>query len=197
MRVSLKELLEKLGVRHEMAAYETHPWFLYDEEKGITCNAEVRMGPGLGDLEAEVQILRDELEPLKEEPPPKKDDKEDKDRATAKKEEAQTTSEDGLQTQIMIMRAKPHSNDGKWSPIALRVRGKDYANEMYDWEGKGCAFFKGCIQAIQMGEIPDVDALIEKNMDDDSRRGGGRGKIGRKSPKIKPAQLLGMKKGGM
>lgn len=46
-----------------------------------------------------------------------------------------------------------------------------------------------------MNEIPDIDMLIEDKMKDDSFGGGGRrGKIGRKSPKVKPAALMGMKK---
>lgn len=62
MRVELKELMEKLGVDYILSAYETRPWFLYDAEKGITCSAEVRMGPGEEDVQAEIQFLHDEKE---------------------------------------------------------------------------------------------------------------------------------------
>ena len=173
MRVELKKLLEKLGVNKELAPYETFPWLYYDEEKGITCSAEVRMGPGGSDLEAEIQFLNDD----------------------SGEEEEDGESQGGGTEQIMRLKAMP-SADHQWSVKELKVRQEDYANKIHDWEGKGCNFFKACIQAIQMGGLPDIDDLIEKELDDDSFGGGKRGKIGRKSPKIKPAQLLGMKKPG-
>ena len=60
MRFELKKLMEKLGVNRVLAPYETQPWFHYDSTKGITCSAEVRMGPGNEDIEAEIQFLKDE-----------------------------------------------------------------------------------------------------------------------------------------
>ena len=52
------------------------------------------------------------------------------------------------------------------------------------------------VSALQSEEIPDIDALIEeafygKERFYDQRSGGGA-----KAPKIKPGQLLNMKKGG-
>ncbi len=185
MRETLDKLLEKLAVNYVLSPYETMPWSHYDEEKGLTCSAEVRMGPGGDDIEAEIQFLHDE-----------------------KDEDEETTSssgdgdgDDGAspniingREQILWMRVEPTA-ETLWSPNALRIKGKDYVNEFHDWDVKGCEFFSSCVQAILMGEIPDVDELIETNMQDDSWGGGGRrGKIGRKSPKIKPAQLMGMKK---
>lgn len=165
MRIALQELLEKLGVRHILSPYETQPWFFYEEDKGLTCSAEVRMGPGSADLDAEIQVLKDE-----------------------------DSGEDGGREQIMIMRAKP-TLQGLWAPQSLTVKGKEYTNEIHDWEGRGCSFFKACIQAMQMNQMPDFDELIKRELPDDDWGGGGsRGKIGRKAPKIKPAQLLGMKK---
>jgi hypothetical protein len=78
----------------------------------------------------------------------------------------------------------------------MRLRGESYANEVYDWEGKGCAFFLAVVQAINMGDMPDIDALIAKEIEDDDGFGGGRGRArnSRKAPKIKPAQVLGVKK---
>lgn len=184
MRVELKKLLEKLGVNRELTAYETHPWFHYDEEKGISCSAEVRMGPGSADLEAEIQFLKDEDEGSAE----------DSDGGDTTTTDSATDSWTGTK-QIMRMRAEPF-NDNNWAPRQLRVNGQDYANEIADWEEKGCSFFKACIQAIQMGELPDIDDLIEKELSDDSFGGGKRGRIGRKSPKVKPGALLGMKKPG-
>lgn len=174
MRIALDKLLEKLGVSRVLSPYETQPWVHYDAEKGITCSAEVRMGPNREDVEAEIQFLKDE------------EDSGDDDGT-------QSGSSGGRQ-QIMLMRATP-LNDGQWSPVSLYVKGKDYIGEIYDWEGKGCNFFRACIEAVSMSVLPDVDALIEKELSDDENWGGGRrGKIGRKSPSIKPGALLGMKK---
>lgn len=182
MRVELKEVMEKLGVDYVLSAYETRPWFLYDAERGITCSAEVRMGPGEEDVQAEIQFLHDE------------------------KEETEGSSESGggssagsfdshgrLQ-QIMHMRIIP-AREGKWVPVFLTINGESYVNEVYNWEEKGCNFFRSCIEAIQMNELPDIEKLIDTEMYDSGRAGGGRkGRVGRKSPKIKPGQLLGMKR---
>jgi hypothetical protein len=171
MRVPLNKLLEKLGVGRVLMPYETQPWFLYDEGKGITCSAEVRMGPGAEDAEAEIQFLKDETEG------------------------EGGGGGDTSRQQIMRMRAVPVS-EKEWSPKELWVKGEDYVNKIHNWEEKGCEFFRACIEAIQMGVLPEIDELIERELPDDDGFGGGRrGKIGRKSPKIKPAQLLGMKKG--
>ncbi|MCK6417870.1 MAG: hypothetical protein L6Q57_02885 [Alphaproteobacteria bacterium] len=166
MRLQLLKMLEKLGVDRMLAPYETQPWYHYDAEKAMTCSAEVRMGPGAQDLEAEVQLLADETP----------------DQTAARPE------------QIMRLRVIP-ALDKTWSPVELWVKGEDFVNKFHGWEEKACNFFRACIQSLQMGEIPDMDALIEKELDDDDGFGGkGRGKIGRKAPKIKPAQLLGVKK---
>ncbi len=189
MRLALDKLLEKLGVDHVLSPYETQPWVHYDTEKGITCSAEVRMGPGSEDVEAEIQFLHDD-----------KEDEEDGDSEDGGKEggdgegESKTRIIDGRE-QIMRMRALPVAGD-QWSPVFLTVKGENYVNEIHDWEEKGCNFFRACIEAVSMGVLPDIDELIEKELDDDGGWGGGRkGKIGRKSPNVKPGQLLGMKKG--
>ena len=177
MRVELKKLLEKLGVNHELSAYETHPWLHYDAEKGISCSAEVRMGPNSADLEVEIQFLKDE---------PDED---------SENEEGEETTSASATQQIMRMRAEPF-NDSQWAPKQLWIKGEDYINKVSEWEEKGCNFFKACVQALQMGELPDIDELIEKELDDDNFGSGKRGRVGRKSPKIKPGALLGMKKPG-
>lgn len=177
MRVALKTLLEKLGVGHLLSAYESQPWFLYDADRGITCSAEVRMGPGSEDLEAEIQFMYDEGKI----PVPAEGDT-----------TAQKVHGPDIPVQIMRMRAVPTDND--WTPKELFVKGVDYNNKIYNWEEKGCNFFRACIGAIQMNLIPDVDDLITKELADDEDISGSSGRIGRKAPKIKPAQLLGMKK---
>lgn len=175
MRSDLKKLMEKLGVNRVLAPYETQPWFHYDGAKGITCSAEVRMGPGNEDIEVEIQFLKDEG-------------------STGETTGGGETSGGGPQ-QIMRMKILP-AGDNLWAPTELRVRGEDLTTKLGDWEEKGCSFFRSCIQSIQMGDLPDIDELIKQELGDDDDWGGGkRGKIGRKSPKIKPAQLLGMKRG--
>lgn len=209
MRVDLKKLMEKLGVPHVLSPYETCPWYHYDAEKGVTCSAEVRMGPSGDDIEAEIQLVYDEG---KEPPPdikPAPSTSARSNRITAaemldekpieKKEEEGKGGNQGGQVsggprQIMRMRATPA--DGFWTPRDLLVKGENFVNKIHNWEEKCCDFFRSCIQALQMGQIPNIDELIAKELnDDDDMFGGKRGRIGRKAPKIKPAALLGMKKG--
>lgn len=181
MRVPLNKLLESLGVSYVLAPYETRPWLVYNEERGITCSAEVRMGPTSEDVEAEIQFLHDEV------------DEDEEDEGEASGEGSSVIHPDGRE-QILWMRCQPVV-DEKWTAKLLRIKGKDYVNEFHGWEEKGCEFFLSCVEALQMGELPDIDILLEDKMRDDSMWGGGRrGKIGRKSPKIKPASLLGVKK---
>lgn len=183
MREKLEKLLELLAVNYVLSPYETMPWSHYDETKGITCSAEVRMGPDYEDVEAEIQFFYD--------------DKEDEEGSDGTGENAGPAKSPiiGGRQQILWMRGTPVTDD-LWAPKILRVQGKSYVNEFHGWEDKGCEFFRNCVQALQMGEIPDIDEMVESTMRDDSW-GGGRGKrgrVGKKSPKIKPAQLLGMKK---
>ncbi len=179
MRVTLDKLMNKLGVGRVLCAYEAQPWFHYDEEKGITCSAEVRVGPNAEDVEVEIQFLKDE------------NNENDEDRTEGEETSSGSTGPE----QIMRMRAQP-VGQGEWSPTMLIVKGENYVNKFHNWEEKSCDFFRACIQSIQMGELPEIDSLLEKELSDDSSSGSGRrGRIGRKSPSIKPGALLGMKKG--
>ena len=58
----IEELMEKLGVDRVLSPYESQPWVVYDDEKGITCSAEVRVGPAYENIETEIQLLFDEWE---------------------------------------------------------------------------------------------------------------------------------------
>ena len=217
MREPLKTVLEKLGVDYELAAYETCPWLHYDEEQGITCSAEVRMGPGAQDMEAEIQFFFDEIDPDASKDDEAQgdgssgggsgggsdrasfaalmDEADDAQKSTflkAAKRKKPQPSADGVE-QKMIMRLKPYS-DGHWSAKKLLVKGEDYENKIADWGEKGCNLFRACTDALRMGEIPDIEDLIEKELADGMWGSGGRGRIGRKSPKVNPAALLGMGK---
>ncbi len=179
MRVELKKLMEKLGVARELLPYETQPWLMYDEAQGITCSAEVRMGPPNEDLEAEIQFLYDQ-------PPETAPDVAG----------VISTDIDSLsRLQVMRMRAQP-AGDGTWGPMDLQVKGESFVNKIYNWEEKGCNFFRNCVQAIQMNELPNIETLMKQELhDNDGDAQGGRGRIGRKAPKANAAALLNMKKG--
>lgn len=170
MRVEYKELMEKLGTGHILSPYETRPWYVYDESLGITCSAEVRIGPGAEDVEAEIQYLHDE-----------EDTRYDND------------ANYGSPEQIFIMRLKPN-RDNLWSGIHLHVRGQNLTNEIHNWDERGCSFFYMFISALQMGELPDIDELFEDELTDKSRsgRGGRRGRVGKKGFKVEQ-KPIGMK----
>lgn len=165
MRIELKQLMENMGVKGTISAYQTHPWLHYDDATAITASAEIRANAGLSEIETEIQFLYDNPE------------------------EHNKTNPD----QIMYMRIVPKG--GLWTPDYLRIRGEDWTNKIGGWEEKACNFFRACVQALQMGQLPDIEELIKKELDDDEDERRGKGKIGRKSPKVNPANLLGMKKG--
>lgn len=208
MRIALKELMEKLSVGYELSPYETCPWMYYDEEKQITCSAEVRMGPGASDIEAEVQFLMDDDAPYEEEDEGEEETgrtgsiaaglalgpgEEIEEEKSAKKAPEFPTLKPGMQQQILYMQILPST--GEWKPEKLRIKGKNYVNEVGDWEGRGCEVFTACVQSIMMDELPDIDKLIKEKMEEFGGSGGRRGRIGRKSPKVNTSALLGMKKG--
>ncbi|MCD8562632.1 MAG: hypothetical protein LRY54_00870 [Alphaproteobacteria bacterium] len=212
MREPLDKIMETLGVDHVLSPYETAPWMMYDEEYGITCSAEVRMGGRGTDVEAEVQFIKDEGEDSGEEdetdsgsqsgdssgePPPPRIDPMTGMPIPPEEDMGPPVLEllkPGKPYQVMMLRILPVA-DKEWSTKKLLVKGKDFENDFNGWEEKGCEFFRACIEAIQMGELPDIEDLIETVLADSSwGRRGSRGRVGRKSPKIKPGALLGMKK---
>lgn len=196
--------MEKLGVARILTPYEAEPWLLYDEGRGITCSAEVRVGPGYEDIETEIQFLYDEYDEgvidldADEDGENGQGSQQSGDTgggmyAAPPKPKSRNIIVNGRQ-QIMLMRIKPSFEDA-WTPTNLIVKGVDYYNLFPKWDEKGCDFFRSAIEALQMGELPDFDELIESQLIDDSEWGSGRrGRIGRKSPKANPAALLGMKK---
>lgn len=197
MHMPLEKIMDRLGVGRILYAYETNPWFLYDEDKGVTCSAEVRMGPDSQDVEAEIQFIKDE--PSEDEEGEEADTSEagsDEDDGE-EDEEGDSTLEEltpGRPLQILIMRIVPSSQD-MWETEKMYVKGENYENKLAGWDEKGGNFFRACVESIQMGELPNIDDLIERNLTEGGFWGKGkRGKVGRKSPTIKPAQLLGMKR---
>jgi hypothetical protein len=95
--------------------------------------------------------------------------------------------------QVIYMKALPHQD--KWAVEILRIKGENWINKIYAWEEKACNLFRACIVEIENGYIPDMDELIEREMNEKERFGDQRGGGAGKAPKIRPGQLLGMKKG--
>ena len=165
MRDTLKELMEKLGVGYELSPYETFPWSAYDGAKALTCSAEVRMNPDGSEIEAEIQILLDEPIPGK----PSVD-------------------------QVLWLKALPQIQ-GKWTITELRIKGENWVSKVFNWDEKACNFFRACTTELSLGNVPDIEALIERELKEKDRYGDQRGSGSGKAPKIRPAQLLDMKRG--
>lgn len=165
MRITLKELMDKLGVGYELSPYSTCPWSAYDPEGGINAMAEVRMNNNGDEVEAEIQFLYDNPEAGK---PP-------------------------VETVVWIF-CKPVVN-ALWSPTIFKIRGKDETIDLYDWETKCCNFFKACVQDLKMDIVPDIDEIAERELGGDERFRDARRGGGSKAPKIKPQALLGLKNG--
>jgi len=163
MRVTLKELLDKLGVGYILSAYETCPWSAYDDEQGLSCSAEVRMDCDGEELEAELQLMRDD---------PKDGEKPIE--------------------QIYWMMAKV-AVGGKWDVKIAKVKDENKAEEIHNWAEKTVNFFDACVQELKMGKIPDFEELIKKEIHTKEKFGDKAGGGGNKSPKIKPQALMGMK----
>lgn len=204
MRIEYNELMEKLGVGHLLSPYETRPWFLHDKEMGIMCSAEIRAGPGLSDIEAEIQFLYDEdkgriIEKDDEEGDEEDDDDEKSSNSKDNKKEKKKPKHgpimghDGPE-QIMVMRFLPNK-ENLWQGTLLAVRGETYNEKISNWDERGCAFFLDFIAAVQMSELPDVDELIEEHLVDKKRYGRGkRGRIGKKGLKVAQKGItMGMK----
>lgn len=166
MQLRIDELMDKLGVGRVLSPSDTQPWSFCDTAKGVTCMAEVRMGMDNDEVEAEAQLIYDT-------PPAGKPPME----------------------QICLIRAKPVS-DGSWDSVLFRVRGEPYGQDKYNWQEKCCLFFSYLVQSLQMEEMPDVDKLLEEAFKGRDRGADQRGGGGGKSPKIKPAALMNVKKGG-
>ena len=64
MKVTYKELLDRLGVDYQMQGYQTQPWLVSDSDKQISCSAEVRVMDGdCEEIEAEIIIEKSEKNP--------------------------------------------------------------------------------------------------------------------------------------
>ena len=166
MILKLEELMVKLGVRYNLSPYQTCPWSIYDEDKGVTCSAEVRMNPTGNLVEAELQVFYDE--------PP---------------------SDKPALDQVILIKASLHENNGKWQIDDSIIRGKSFINQTYAWDEKSCNFFRVCVQDIAIGEFPDIESYIKKELKKE-KEGDRYGDGSSKSPIIRPEQLMDLGKGG-
>lgn len=165
MRVTLQEVMEKLGVGYTLSPYETCPWAASDIMADKTFSGEVRMNPEGDEVECELQLLSENPET------------------------GDSTIEHLLWMQIM-----PFIQES-WSVKNLRIRGENWNNKVYGWEEKSCNLFRACITELALGNVPDFDEMLDREMLSRERFGDQRGGGGGKSPKIRPGQLLNMKTG--
>jgi len=162
MRVSFRELMDKLGVGHVLHAYETQPWLHYDSDEGITASAEVRLNGDGDEVEAEIQFMYDT-------PPPGKPPVE----------------------QIAWMRIRPVIREkGLFCTTDLWIRRENWASKVYDWEIKSCNFFRACVREIKTERLPDIDMILSRELGSREVWGGAAGEGSNKSPKIKTNQLM-------
>ena len=167
MKATYHDLMTKLGVGRPLHVYETQPWMMTDEDKGITCEGEVRCNHDKTEIEAELQFIHDV--PLEGKPPVE---------------------------QICLIRCeqRPSMNDD-YTVVSTIIRGEEWQGKFYDWEGKSCNFFRACIREIKANKIPDIDEILKKEMKEDGRYGGKQGDGSNKAPKINASQLLYDRKG--
>lgn len=163
MKISLDELMQKLGVGYTLGPYGNAPWDLYDGNSGKTCSAEVRMNESGNEVEAELQFIHDT--------PP---------------------ANGNMIEQILYMKCKPNSQT-QWTTTDLWIRRENWQGKVYNWEEKSCNFFRACVAEIARGVMPDIEMLLERELSDKERFGGSRGGSGGKSPKIRPEQIMKMK----
>jgi len=169
MKVNYSELMKKLGVGRDLNVYETQPWLTYDSEQNLTCEAEVRCNQDKCEIEAECQFMPDT--PMDGKPPVE---------------------------QICLIRVeKQKKMNGDYTVVSCVIRGEEWKSKFYDWETKSCNFFRAIVTEIRKDKIPDIDAILKKEMKDSSFHGRGEGDGSNKQPKINASQLMYDRKGGM
>ena len=162
MKLSYKDLMERMGVGRTLSPYETQPWVHISADEGITASAEVRVNGDGDEIEAELQYMY-------ENPPAGKPPVE----------------------QILWMKIKPQLRlQGLWATTDLWIRRENYANKVYGWEEKSCNFFKAIVRELKAERLPDIELLISRELSSREVFGGGAGEGSSKSPQIKTNQLL-------
>lgn len=165
MRITLVEMMDKLGVGYSLSPYETCPWAASDLMAGTTFSGEVRMSPDGSEIECELQLLNENPE--------------------AGKPSVE---------QLMWMQITPFTGD-VWNVKNLRVRNEIWNGKVSNWEEKACNTFRACVTELSLGNVPNFDEILEREFLTKDRYGDQRGGGAGKAPKIRPGQLLNMKTG--
>jgi hypothetical protein len=166
MRWSLKDLMDTLEVGYALGPYETCPWSHYDSQYGITFSAEVRMNSSGDEIEAEIQSLTDEPD-----------------------------AQGRTMQQIFYLRILPSSQAQAWEVNSARLKQEPVDSSIYNWQEKSCNFIAAIVRCLRMEETPDIEAIIQECFHDYERFSDQYGGGSSKSPKIRPNQLLDIKKG--
>lgn len=159
--------MDKIGVGRELNVYETQPWLVYDESKGITCEAEVRCNNDKAEIEAELQFILDN--PAEGQRP--------------------------VEQKCFIRIESQKRLNNMYTVVDCLIEGKSYKGKFYDWEIKSCNFFRACVRDIKAGKIPDIEAIEKEEMKESGMYGKGQGDGSNKSPKINASQLMYDRKG--
>lgn len=168
MRMTFGDVMESLGIPQLLNPYETYPFNVYDPVQGLTCSAEVRMGMDDSEVEAEIQLMYDN--------PP--------------------AGSPSMQQIIWFKITPQTAARDDWSTREARLKNETIDPEMYNWEEKCCRFFGAVVRFLKLDQVPDIEALIDEEFNTRERFHDQYGGGGGKSPKIKPGQLLNIKKGG-
>lgn len=167
MKASYKDIMDKLGVDRLLHVYETQPWFVRDDKKGWTCEAEVRCNHDKTEVEAEIQLMYDTPEQGKR-----------------------------PVEQICLIKVELHRKiKEQYTVTESKINGKDYKGSFYDWETKTCNFFRLSVKDIKNDKIPDFDLIEKKEMKESGNFGSNQGDGSNKSPKINASQLMYDRKG--
>lgn len=161
MKGSFKDILEKFAADRELHPYESAFWQASDDDKGITCNAELRVNAYADAFEAEIQWLQ--MDP--------------------------NTGDIKKIDQIMFVESRPQMQ-GLWAIHSARFRGADYVNSTYDWDEKLGRFFRAVVRELKQGKLPDLDAIEKTEMSDGGIMGDRRGDGSGRNVKIKTNQLM-------
>jgi len=167
MKVNYSELMKKMGVGRDLNVYESQPWLAYDVEKNITCEAEVRCNHDKTVVEAEMQFMPDT--PMDGKPP--------------------------VEQVCVIQAEQKKSLNDNYTIISCVIRGEEWAGRFYNWETKSCNFFRACVAEIRKDKVPDIDAILEKEMKEEGMYGRNQGDGSNKQPKINASQLMYDRKG--
>ncbi len=166
MRISLEQLLTKMGIEQSLEPYETIPFDYFNDDKGTDFTAGISMSGDTKFIDCEIQII----------------------------EEKAGEALPDLR-QIFFMRAEKDKS-GQYNAIYLKVMGKVLSGNNRNWFENGCRFFKLCTSHIKKGMVPDFEILYKsafgtKSGDSGSAGGSSSRNLKNDKPPAKPAKPSG------